>query len=314
MSRIHEALQRAYLERGNAPALGEIQVVDREVSSSFEEAPAPAPAPKPKTKTQLVIEDVAQHAWSPSVASLPTLADRGIAVEQFRSLRSRVYQARYESPLKTILIASGMPSEGKSFIASNLAISLARNSIHNILLIDGDLRRPTLHTLLGAPNASGLGDYLAGTAELNEVMQRNSTRGSEGKSGEESLSNLTLISSGKVSENSSELVANRRIEELITSAAPYFDWIVIDAPPVLAVTDAVELSRAADAVLLIARGAKTPYEVSQRAKAAFGSSRILGFVLNDVNDRPRHGSYNYNYYYNDSGAGEKAKRPLDSVR
>ena len=93
-------------------------------------------------------------------------------MEQFRSLRSHVYQARYEAPLKTILIASGMPSEGKSFIAANLAVSLARNSIHNILLIDADLRRPTLHDLLGAPNTPGLSDYLAGKADLVDVMQR----------------------------------------------------------------------------------------------------------------------------------------------
>jgi protein-tyrosine kinase len=96
------------------------------------------------------------------LASCQLLADRGAGVEQFRRLRSHVYQARYEAPLKTILIASGMPSEGKSFIAANLAISLARNSIHNILLIDGDLRRPTLHDLLGAPNSPGLADYLDG--------------------------------------------------------------------------------------------------------------------------------------------------------
>ena len=104
--------------------------------------------------------------------SFPTLAERGAGVEQFRSLRSRVYQARYEAPLKTILIASGMPEEGKSFVVANLAMSLARNSIHHILLIDGDLRRPTLHSMLGAPNTLGLSDYLAGKAGLAEIMQR----------------------------------------------------------------------------------------------------------------------------------------------
>ncbi len=97
--------------------------------------------------------------------AFPTLTDRGAGVEQFRRLRSHVYQAHSEAPLKTILIASGMPSEGKSFVAANLAMSMARNSVNNILLIDGDLRRPTLHNLLGAPNTPGLSDYLQGTAE-----------------------------------------------------------------------------------------------------------------------------------------------------
>jgi capsular exopolysaccharide synthesis family protein len=299
MSRIHEALQRAYLERSNTPVSGDLHVVDPVINTVPEEPPLVTAEP--------VLEGIAQHPWRPSTLSLPTLADRGVGVEQFRSLRSHVYQARYEAPLKTILVASGMPSEGKSFVAANLAISLARNSIHNILLIDGDLRRPTLHTLLGAPNVPGLADYLAGVASLNDIMQRDKVSGTQGSERDGFISNLTFIPCGKCSENSLELVANHRIEELIAAVAPFFDWIVIDAPPVLAVTDSVELARAADAVLLIARAAKTPYEVAQRTKAAFSSSRVLGFVLNDEKVSPRNGSYSYNYYYDNREAGERAK-------
>jgi Mrp family chromosome partitioning ATPase len=109
------------------------------------------------------------------------------------------------------------------------------------------------------------------------------------------VSNLTFIPSGKCGDNSSELVANHRIEELIATVSLHFDWILIDSSPVLAVTDAVELAHAADAVLLIVRGARTPYDVAQRTQATFGSSRILGFVLNDVKDAPRRGSYSYYY-------------------
>ena len=238
------------------------------------------------------------------MASLPTLADRGAGVEQFRSLRSRIYQARYDAPLKTILISSGMPSEGKSFVAANLAMSLARNNVNNILLIDGDLRRPTLHTLLGAPYTPGLSEYLSGTAELDDILQRNSTPKGAEAAGADSISSLTFISAGKCGDNSSELVANHRIEELIGALAPHFDWILIDSPPVLAVTDAVELSRAVDAVLLIVRGESTPYDVAQRAQAAFVSSRILGFVLNDAKDAPRRGYY---YYYGGPEADPGAK-------
>lgn len=297
MSRIHEALQRAYLERGKAPAPREIQVVEPQQMPSVEEEPQAA-------RVELDLENIAQHRWRPSLPSFPTLEDRGAGVEQFRSLRSHIYQARYETPLKTILIASGMPSEGKSFIAANLAMSLARNSIHNILLIDGDLRRPTLHTLLGAPNSPGLANYLEGNADMMEIMQRDVSPEEGADAAAESIANLTFIPSGKCSDNSSELVANHRIEELVSTVSPYFDWIVIDAPPVLAVTDAVELARAADAVLLVARGSSTPYEVAQRAQAAFSNSRILGFVLNDVKDAPRRGNYNYNYNYYYSGDRE----------
>src|ERR1035441_4072473 len=285
MSRIYEALQRADRERQAAQGSGVGQFTEPAVVNDAEEPP-PASA-------DALLEDIAQYRWKPSIPSFPTLADRGPGVEQFRSLRSRIYQARYEAPLKTILISSGMPAEGKTFVAANLAMSLARNSVNNILLIDGDLRRPTIHSLLGAPNAPGLSEYLAGTAELTEVMQRDRTAKQIGAGSVGGVANLTFIPSGICGDNSSELVANHRLEELIASVSAHFDWILIDSPPVLAVTDAVELSHAADAVLLIARGARTPYDVAQRAQAAFSSSRILGFVLNDVKEIPRRG---YSYY------------------
>jgi len=178
-------------------------------------------------------------------AFLPTLAERGAGVEQFRSLRSRVYQARYEAPLKTILISSGMPSEGKSFVAANLAMSLARDNVNNILLIDADLRRPTLHSMLGAPDTPGLSEYLAGTAELNDILQRNRSPKAVDTASGHSFSNFTFIPAGKCGDNSSELVANHRIEELISTLSPHFDWILIDSPPVLAVADAVDIASAA---------------------------------------------------------------------
>jgi protein-tyrosine kinase len=249
-------------------------------------------------KSEFGLQNIARHSWKPAIPSLPTLTDRGVGVEQFRSLRSHIYQAHYETPLKTILVASGMPSEGKSFVAANLAMSLARNGVNNILLIDGDMRRPTLHNLLGAPDSPGLSDYLEGSADVMDVMQRDCVPDSPEGDGPSTVSNLTFIPSGKSRDNSSELVANHRIEELIAAVSPHFDWILIDSPPALAVSDAVDLARAADAVLLIARGASTPYDVARRTQAAFSKSRILGFVLNDVKNAPHKGSYTYNYYYN----------------
>jgi protein-tyrosine kinase len=287
MSSIHEALQRAYLERGKSPFPVDDQVDGPQAATIIEEPLVAKPV--------VDIDIVARHPWQPITASLPTLGDRGACVEQFRSLRSHVYQARYEAPLKTILVASGLPEEGKSFVAANLAMSLARNSVNNILLIDGDLRRPTLHTLLGAPNQRGLANYLEGTAELIEIMQRGAGGENGDGAGDGSIPNLTFIPSGKCSDNSSELVAGPRMGELIEAVSPNFDWIVIDAPPVLAVTDAIEMARVSDAVLLVARGASTPYDSAVRAQAAFKNSRVLGFVLNNVADAPRSGNY-YNYY------------------
>jgi protein-tyrosine kinase len=303
MSRIHEALQKAYRERMSLPD-SQINGFHEPMKASVLEEPPPV---TPKSD----LESIARHPWKPAIASLPTLEDRGVGVEQFRSLRSRIYQAHYEAPLKTILVASGMPSEGKSFVAANLAVSLARNSVSNILLIDGDMRRPTLQNLLGASDSPGLSDYLEGSLDVKEVMQRDANLEMTNGASVNGIPNLTFIPSGKTKDNSSELVANHRIEELIATVSSRFDWILIDSPPALAVTDAIDLARAADAVLLVARGASTPYEVARRAQAAFGNSRILGFVLNDVKNAPHKGSYNYNYYYNSGSDG--ASQPAKTV-
>jgi protein-tyrosine kinase len=298
MSRLYEALQRADQERKTAPATVVDQLIDPVLNPEIEDPP---PA-----KPEFALDKVARYQWNPSIDTFPTLAERGAGVEQFRGLRSRIYQARYETTLKTILVSSGMPSEGKSFITANLAVSLARNTVNNILLIDADLRRPTLHKLLGAPNTVGLSEYLEGTVELDAIMQRDHMPKTGDTAGMGSISNLTFIPSGACGDHSSELVANHRIDTLLATLSPHFDWILIDSPPVLAVTDAVELSHAADAVMLIARGARTPYAVAQQTQAAFGNARILGFVLNDVKEVPR-GGYNYYDYYGAPSAANRAK-------
>lgn len=302
MSRIYEALQKAESERKSAAQFPEQPPAELEVVSKLEE---PAPV-----ELGFHAEDVPAHAWNPSLLSLPALADSGQCVEQFRSLRSHLYLSRLQSDLKTILVSSGMPGEGKSFIAANLAISLARNNDCRVLLVDGDLRRPTLHNLLGAQNDLGLTDYLGGKATLAQVMQRyGASKGFENH-GLRDLPNLFFLPAGDAGDNSLEQVSGHRMEEIVDHVSSVFDWILIDSPPVLAVTDAVDLARASDAVLLVARGESTPFDVAQRAQAAFSNSRILGFVLNAVKHPPKGSSY-YSYYGSQAGdenQRRKAKR------
>jgi len=289
MSRIFEALRRADLEReaGQEPELNPVA-----------EPPEMVEFLNPSSVLGDVrIDNIAKHAWTPSADAIPCLQERGVVVEQFRGLRTRLAQARHEAPIKTVLISSGMPSEGKSFVALNLAISLARDGTNRVLLIDGDLRCPTLHESLGAPNKLGLSEYLAGTIDWIEITQQFKDQEINGHPVANAISNLTFIPSGASSDKSSELVSNGRMRDLIASLSQYFDWIVIDSPPVLAITDAIELARIADAVLLVAREARTPLEVAQRAQAAFQQSRILGFVLNGAKRIHRKRSYYYSSYY-----------------
>ena len=300
MSRIYDALQRADLERQAAKGTDSTTDADPFVLPGAE-------ALRP-IKTGVFLENITQHSWKPSMASLPTLGDRGESIEQFRGLRSQIYQFRDKAPLKTILVSSGMPSEGKTFVTANLAISLARNNNNTVLLIDADLRKPSLHEILGAPNMPGLKEYLAGTAEINDILQRNQVPRIVDADLVHNIPDFTFIPAGTGGDYSSELIANRRIEELIAALSPLFDWILIDSPPALVFADATDMSRAADAVLLVARGATTPFDVAQRAQAAFSNSRILGFVLNAVKNAPRNTSYYYGYGKQEADSGSHRRK------
>ncbi len=300
MSRIYDALQRADLERQAAQGTDAAENAEPQAES--------AAADLPQIEAGVSLEKAILRSWKPSLVSLPTLGDRGEGIEQFRSLRSQIYQLRDQNPLKTILVSSGTPEEGKTFVVANLAVSLARNRNNTVLLIDGDLRRPSLHKILGAPCTPGLAEYLAGTVEASEILQRNENPRVVEAGIMHAIPDLAFIAAGSGGDNSSELVANHRIEELVAALSPHFDWILIDSPPVLAFADAIDLARAADAVLLVARGATTPFNVAQRAQAAFANSRILGFVLNAVKETPRRTSYYYDYGQQDASGGSPRRK------
>jgi capsular exopolysaccharide synthesis family protein len=195
--------------------------------------------------------------------------------------------------LKTILVSSGLPQEGKSFIAVNLAISFARHKAARVLLIDGDMRRATLHKLLGAPQGPGLTDYLSGTAQIAEVLQRPKS-GHPTRPVPAGLASLTFLPSGVEHEKAADLSGSSRFGELLAMLAPHFDWIIVDSSPVNLVSDGVNLARACDGVLLVTRAGVTKYEVAQRAVTELKASKVLGVVLNAIKDQTLAGGY-YGY-------------------
>jgi protein-tyrosine kinase len=313
MSRIYEALQKAESERSlerteerreapvsevpasvatHAPvavAEAEYEIPEtRPVEDLYVEPPVPA------SGSELNLSGIVRRHWTPALEQLPALLERGPAVEQFRSLRSRIYEMRDINPLKTILVTSGMPQEGKSFISINLALSLARHKNSKVLLIDGDMRRFTLHQILGCESQPGLAEYLAGKVSMMDVMQRSDASTEAGEVGKALLPSLTFIAGGNGGDKAADLSGSPRFGELIRAAAPYFDWIIVDSSPVLPVSDAVNLARSCDGVLLVARGGVTKYPVAQRAQSELKASNVLGFVLNAVHEAPQVGSY-YGY-------------------
>ncbi|MEO8735925.1 MAG: CpsD/CapB family tyrosine-protein kinase [Edaphobacter sp.] len=316
MSRIYEALQKAESERTSeqrerGPRTPDQPVVTEPLTNTAVaepeyELPAVTPAatpsskfstlstPAPVVRDELDLSNVVRRPWSPSFDQLPALLERGPVVEQFRSLRSRIFELRDVSPLKSILISSGLPQEGKSFISVNLALSLARHKNSKVLLIDGDMRRYTMHQILGCEAQPGLADYLAGKASIVEVMQRPEQSPDAATSKQPLLPNLTFIAGGNGGDRAADLSGSPRFAELIRLASPHFDWIVVDSSPVLPVSDAVNLARACDGVLLVARGGVTKFPTAQRAQSELKASKILGFVLNAVQETPQVGSY-YGY-------------------
>ena len=269
------------------PPAPPVAASDYAVSSAVA-APAVVPA------DALDLSKVARRPWSPAFDRLPALLQRGPAVEQFRSLRSRIFELRDLSPLKSILVSSGLPQEGKSFVAANLALSLARHKNSKVLLIDGDMRRYTMHQILGCEAQPGLADYLGGKATILEIMQRPERSPEEASSKKPIFPNLTFIAGGNGGDKAADLSGSPRFGDLIRLAAPHFDWIIVDSSPVLPVSDAVNLARSCDGVLLVARGGVTKYPVAQRAQSELKASKILGFVLNAVQEAPQVGSY-YGY-------------------
>jgi capsular exopolysaccharide synthesis family protein len=208
-----------------------------------------------------------------------------IGAEQFRKLRSRLYQLCEKQPLHTLLITSALPGEGKTFIAVNLAQAVVRQHERRALLIDADLRLSQLHHFLGAPSTPGLSDYLCGEADELSIVQR----GPE--------SNLFFIAGGRSVSNPTELIGNGRLNRLLQRLAPVFDWVILDSPPAIPVSDASMLAGMCDGVLLVIQAEATPFDVAQRARDGLRDKRLLGVVLNRVAPHSADAAHYFKYYY-----------------
>ena len=293
MSRIHEALKKAEQERsagkGTAP-----EATGAPAAPVFE-APAPmfarAVNPEPLSSTliaeapetireieslevaeNLLLTRSVEARWNPDSKTMLFFGNqenlRGM--EQFRTLRARLFAMRERSPLKTILVASALPKEGKSFVSANLAQVLARREERRVLLIDGDMRAPQLHAAFGTNSTPGLGEYLLGEADEFSVMQRGA------------LENLFFVPSGRAVEHPAELIANGRFGNFLRRVEPLFDWIILDSPPAVPVSDASLLASYCDGVLMVVRSNSTPYDKAQRAQLEFAGKNIVGAVLNGM--------------------------------
>ena len=305
MSKIYEALLRAELDRLSVgledqqpdDIAGKTSATDIKIARPEERDAVPAAHDLEAELTYSIFSPrgaVSRKNWNPDTSHLPALDRRGTLVEQFRSLRSRLYELRSHQPLKSILISSAMPQEGKSFIAANLAMCLAMHQNSKVLLIDGDMRRYTLHKVIGCSSQPGLASYLSGDAQMLDVMQQYAGTDDPNL---RRLEALTFIGGGNASEKAGDLAANGNFSKLIQTLSSLFDWIVIDSSPVGLVSDAAALARSSDGVLLVAREGVTQVADAQRAVSEFRSANLLGFVLNGSRKAIKDDYYGYDSLY-----------------
>src|SRR5947209_19674047 len=304
MSRIHEALKRAEEQRaasqgGQVPSSQTPEAVlsdtptEAQVVASPSTGVAPPSFAAPFTLDTLLAR-ASQHDWTPDTNTMLFFKaeEQGFGTEEFRTLRSRLYQMREKQALKKVLVTSALPKEGKSFVAANLAQVMVRQHGRRALLIDADLRGARLHHALGTSATPGLAEYLLGENDEFGVMQRGM------------MENLFFIPSGRSVSSPAELVANGRLKILLNRVEPLFDWIIIDSPPAVPVSDAALLANYCDGVVMVVRSIATPFDIARKAREEFRDTSLVGVVLNGIDVGSSYTQYYYSSYGHPNSQGD----------
>ena len=219
---------------------------------------------------------------------------RSPVAEAYRTLRTNIQFSSFDKKIQTIIITSSGPSEGKSTTSSNLAVVMAQSG-NKTILIDCDQRKPKLHKVFLTSNQNGLSDLIVGNSVLEEAVQKTE------------IENLDILTSGTRSPNPSELLASEKMKNFIENLRETYDCIIIDTPPIIAVTDAQIVSRYADGCLLVVASAQAEREAVVKAKELLEKvdAKIIGVVLNKLDVK---GKAYYGYYYTDYSDEDEKKR------
>jgi len=261
MGKLYKALEKVEKDR----------VLENEPDQQPQEPAPPAeeanPAPRP-------------YMGMPQEVKLPSMDEMlvayrepgSIAAEQFRKLRTQLLGMRLPSPPKTIMVTSATDSEGKTLVSTNLATVLAHDLRSYALLVDADLRNPSLSRWFGLHAGRGLSDYLTAGASIPELLTKTN------------VDKLTILSSGSFQANPVELIGSKRMETLVREMRERYSdrYIIFDSSPLLATTEPSVLTRLVDGIILVIRAGVTPRETVQQALATVEREKVLGIVLNDL--------------------------------
>jgi protein-tyrosine kinase len=216
-----------------------------------------------------------------------------VAVEQYRRVAAMLHHVQEERGIRRVLVASALAAEGKTLTATNLALTLSESYGRRVLLIDADMRRPSVNLLLGLANVSGLSEALATAEDQKLAVVQLSPR-------------FAVLPAGRPSHDPMEGLTSQRMGRILQEAGEAFDWVIIDSPPVGVLSDANLLARMVDAVLLVIAAGSTPFAAIQRAADSIGRDRVLGVVLNRVSEQTAApGDYYYARYYGYRGNGHR---------
>jgi receptor protein-tyrosine kinase len=284
MSRIQDILNKAEREGSVRRTRG----LGNEGNTAQVAAIAPPIAPHVRVEPPAV-EHREPHVWNPAPAAPPVeeesgasrtthidhrlvaaFAPQSLPAEQFRALRTRISRAENGRALRAIIVTSPAKGDGKSLTAANLALTMAQEYQHRVLLLDADLRRPTLHQLFDINEAPGLTDVLMGAAALEDALVPLDEH------------HLTVLPSGVPATHPAELLGSAAMRRTLDTLRTRFDRVVLDMPPVAPLADVQIVSAMADAVLMIVRAGVTQKPAIERALEGIEPSKVLGLVLNEA--------------------------------
>jgi capsular exopolysaccharide synthesis family protein len=218
-------------------------------------------------------------------------------VEQYRKLAATLHHVQAERGIKVLMVSSAVASEGKTLTSTNIALTLSESYGKRVLIIDADLRRPTLHQIFNLPNLTGLSDALRSekdrTLPLTQVARR-----------------LSALTAGRPESDPMGGLTSARMRRIVQEAAAIFDWVIIDTPPAGLLPDAKLITQLAEAAILVIRAGRAPVQLVMQAVEALGRDRIVGVVLNGVDHKGSVAApyYGYGYYSHggyDQPSGEK---------
>lgn len=248
---------------------------------------------EPSVPTTICLDETRLHT------RLVLLTDpQSVGCEQYRTLRTQVFHTAEKQLTQVILVTSAVAGEGKTSTILNLAWAIAQSKEKRVLVIDSDLRRPSISSYLGLDFELGLGEVLNGVSDALPSIVRVAD------------STLYILSSSRAEPQPAELLSKERVAETLAELRRYFDYILIDAPPVVAFADARLLANHADAVIMVVRAGLAGHSTVERAIEALPQNRILGVVLNGADQMSEVGyygyyGYGYGYGYQNSRQPEK---------